>query len=212
MIIYGTYVVGDDGTKMGHEERAGAPVLSRRNIITLDFPGPAAAVCQLRPAGTSAPDPFTTDRFVVRRELAPADSGVPMMLRVRVLDAVDRPLPNAVLEIVHPAPDPAAPTLHGAQLTDPHGYAEFKTVFPGWSADRPAGLDVTLHLAGTRDTGRFHFPAQVTAQVAALPGYRANPSPPPPPDQPAGILHVVPRDRYDLTAGLLATINAVTDR
>ncbi|GAA4586366.1 hypothetical protein BJY16_007887 [Actinoplanes octamycinicus] len=194
---------------MGHEERTGAPVLSRRNIITLDFPGPVPAVCQLRPAG---PDPFPTDRFVVRRELAPAHTGVPMMLRVRVLDAVDRPLPGAVLEVVHRAPDPAAAALHGAQVTDPHGYAEFKTVFPGWSAEQAAGIDVTLHLAGTRDTGRFHFPSQVTSQVAVLAAYRANPGPLSPPDQPAGIPHVVPRDRYDLAAGLLATINAVTER
>ncbi|BCJ40308.1 hypothetical protein GCM10010168_31670 [Actinoplanes ianthinogenes] len=192
---------------MGHEERAGAPVITRRSIITLDFPGPVPAICQLRPAG-----PMATDRFVVRRELAPADAGVPMMLRVRVLDAVDRPLPGAILEISHHAPDASAAALHGAQLTDPHGYAEFKTVFPGWSSEQPAGIAVTLHLAGSRDVGRFHFPAQVTGQVAELAGYEGNPSPLPPPVLPAGILHVVPRDRYDLTAGLLATINAVTDR
>jgi hypothetical protein len=192
---------------MGHEERAGAPVMSRRSIITLDFPGPVPAICRLRPAAAAAPD-----RFVVRRELAPADAGVPMMLRVRVLDAVDRPLPGAVLEIAHQAPDPSAALLCGAQVTDPHGYAEFKTVFPGWSADAAAGIDVLLHLAGSRDAGRFHFPAQVTTQVADLAAYRENPAPLPPPEQPAGILHVVPRDRYDLSAGLLATISAVTDR
>ncbi|KUL27933.1 peptidase associated/transthyretin-like domain-containing protein [Actinoplanes awajinensis] len=192
---------------MGHEERAAAPVMNRRAVITLDFPGPVPAICQLRPAPAAA-----GDRFVVQRELAPAGSGVPMMVRIRVLDALDRPLPGAVLEISQRAPEPSAPDLCGAQMTDPHGYAEFKTVFPGWDADLPAGFDVTLYLAGARDTGRFHFPAQVTGQVATLPAYRRNPAPLPPPEQPAGIMHVVPRDRYDLAAGLLATISAVTDR
>ncbi len=135
-----------------------------------------------------------------------------MMLRVRVLDAVDRPLPGAVLEISHRLPEPSVPPVRGAQVTDSYGYAEFKTVFPGWDTHRPAGIDVTLHLAGSRENGRLHFPAQVTEQVAALAEYRDNPAPLPPPEEPAGITHMVPRDRYDLTAGLLATVNAVTDR
>src|SRR5690349_10919407 len=138
---------------MGHEEYATAPVISRRSIITLDFPGPVPAICRLRPAG-----PATESRFVVRRELAPADTGIPMMLRIRVLDTVDRPLPGAILEISHRAPDPSTPPATGAQVTDPHGYAEFKTVFPGWDTELPAGIDVTLHLAGSRDDGRLHFP------------------------------------------------------
>ncbi len=192
---------------MGFEERSTTPVMSRRNIITLDFPGSMPAICRLGPV-----DSASESRFVVRRELAPADAGIPMMLRVRVLDAVDRPLPGAVLEVSHRAPDPSGPMLCGAQVTDPHGYAEFKTVFPGWEADIPAGIDVTLYLAGSRDAGRLHFPAQVTTQVAGLPAYRGNPAPPPPPQPPAGIPQVVPRDRYDLTAGLLATISAVTER
>ncbi|WP_436530238.1 hypothetical protein [Actinoplanes sp. HUAS TT8] len=134
------------------------------------------------------------------------------MLRIRMLDAVDRPLPGAVLEISHLAPDPSDPLVCGAQVTDPHGYAEFKTVFPGWSPDTPAGIDATLYLAGSRDTGRFHFPAPVMTQVAALPPYHGNPAPLGPPPEPAGIVRVVPRDRYDLVAGLLATITAVTER
>jgi hypothetical protein len=192
---------------MGHEEYTIAPVMSRRNIITLDFPGRVPAICRLWPAEST-----TENQFVVRRELAPADTGVPMMLRIRVLDTADRPLPGAILDISHRAPDPSAPPAWGAQVTDPHGYAEFKTVFPGWDTELPVGIDVVLYLAGTRDSGRFHFPAQLTAQVAALPSYRNNPAPPAPPQPPAGIPQLVPRDRYDLTAGLLATISAVTAR
>jgi hypothetical protein len=191
---------------MAFEERATAPVRSRRSIITLDFPGAVPAICQLHPGSLT-----TETRFAVRRELAPADAGVPMMLRVRVLDAVDRPLPGGVLEISHRAPGPADPLLSGAQVTDPHGYVEFKTVFPGWSASEPPGIDVTLYLAGSRDCGRLHFTGQVITQVAELPSYRENPRPIAPPLPPAGFPQVVPRDRYDLTAGLLATISAVTD-
>ncbi|GIF15837.1 hypothetical protein [Actinoplanes teichomyceticus] len=192
---------------MGHEERTTAPVISRRSIITLDFPGSEPAICRLRPESSAG-----GDRFVVQRELSPADAGVPMMLRVRVLDTVDRPLPGAVLEVTHRSPAPSTPPLRGAQVTDPHGYAEFKTVFPGWDAEHPPGIDVCLHLGGSRAGGRFHFPAQVTAHVARLSSYRENPVPTPPPNPPAGILHIVPRDRYDLAAGLLASITAITDR
>ncbi|MFI1988748.1 hypothetical protein [Actinoplanes sp. NPDC020271] len=192
---------------MGSEDRSTAPVLSRRTIITLDLPGTMPAICRLEPA-----EPGPEERFVVRRELAPADAGIPMMLRVRVLDAVDRPLPGAVLAISHRAPGAAGPLLHGAQVTDPHGHAEFKTVFPGWEPGVPAGIDLTLYLAGSRDTGRLHFPGPLTTQVAALPAYRGNPEPLSPPPAPTGIPRVVPRDRYDLTAGLLVTISAVTER
>lgn len=191
---------------MGSEERSTAPVMNRRSIITLDFPGSMPAICPLSPIESAS-----ENRFVVRRELAPSDAGVPMMLRIRVLDAVDRPLPGAVLEISHLSPSPADPLLCGAQVTDPHGYAEFKTVFPGWTSEQPTGIDVTLYLAGSRDGGRLHFPGPVVTQVAALPPYHENPAPPPPPQTPTGLVRVVPRDRYDLTAGLLATISAVTD-
>ncbi|GIF03276.1 peptidase associated/transthyretin-like domain-containing protein [Actinoplanes siamensis] len=192
---------------MGHEERAAAPVLNRRGIVTLDLPGQAPAICRLSPV-RAAPD----RRFTVRRELAPATGGVLMMLRIRVLDAAGRPLPGAVLEITHRPPSAPGEPLRGAQVTDPHGYAEFKTVFPGWDAEQPAGMDLLLHLAGARDGGRLDFPGQLAVQIAALPPYRRNPAPVPPPGPRAGIPQVVPRDRYDLSAGLLATINAVTGR
>ncbi|MEV6350811.1 hypothetical protein [Actinoplanes sp. NPDC051851] len=133
------------------------------------------------------------------------------MLRIRAVDGRGRPLPGATLEVAHAAAAAREPGLRGAQVTDPHGYAEFKTVFPGWSATRTVAVEVALFLAGTVHVGVLAFPETVIAQVAGLPAYRGNPVAHSP-AEPAGVLHVVPRDRFDLNTGLLATITTTIDR
>ncbi|MER5257638.1 intradiol ring-cleavage dioxygenase [Streptomyces sp. NPDC002855] len=44
--------------------------------------------------------------------------------------------------------------LRGTQLTDKHGYVEFKTVFPGWYQGRAVHIHTKVHVGGTMtDTG-----------------------------------------------------------
>ncbi|MEU4428695.1 hypothetical protein AB0F81_49485 [Actinoplanes sp. NPDC024001] len=155
---------------------------------------------------------------LVRRDIAGDRPGVPLMLRVRLLDALSgEPVTRAVLGIEHDAPD-GETLLRGAQPTDPQGYAEFRTVHPGWRAGEAVHLRAEVHLGGylagggsVAHTGRLYFPEPLVAQVADLPPYRdRSPARTPNEDDPetitGGMLNVVPRDRFDVAAGLLAGI------
>jgi len=145
---------------------------------------------------------------LVRRDIAGDEPGVPLMLRVRVLHAVSGfPVPAAVVDIRHRLPTGSG-ELRGAQVTDTEGYAEFRTVHPGRVPGQPVQINTAVHvggiLAGGRAltyTGPLIVPEQIARQVA--PGLT-------PADEPhpatGGMLNVVPRDRFDVTAGLLATI------
>ncbi|WP_430784412.1 hypothetical protein [Actinoplanes sp. G11-F43] len=104
---------------------------------------------------------------------------------------------------------PGAPhELRGAQVTDADGYAEFRTVHPGRVAGEPVRIDAAVHVGGILAGGRavtyagpLFLPEQIAAEVA--PG----PAPTTAPDlTTGGAIHVVPRDRFDLSAGLLATV------
>lgn len=208
---------------MRDDETGSTPVISRRETVTA-LPGarraePPAPACLLLPtAGQTHHLPLE----LVRRDIAGDHPGIPLMLRVRVLTAgTGRPVAGAVLDIRHC--DALGRTgeetrVRGAQMTDAQGYAEFRTVHPGWQAGQAVHIIAAVHvggyLAGGRSvahTGRLYFPEQLTAQVAQLPPYRAIRAPRTPcDDDPArtagGMLHVVPRDRFELSSGLLATI------
>jgi protocatechuate 3,4-dioxygenase beta subunit len=154
---------------------------------------------------------------LVRRDIAGDRPGVPLMLRIRVLDAVHgTPVSAAVVDIQHRAattgdqsPDADGPAeLRGAQVTDADGYAEFRTVHPGREPGQPVHISTSVHvggyLAGGRTVtyaGRLYIPEQIAAQVAAGLSPAEDPQP-----TDGGMLTVVPRDRFDLTAGLLATV------
>ncbi|MFC4065463.1 hypothetical protein [Actinoplanes subglobosus] len=130
------------------------------------------------------------------------------MLRIRVVDAFDgTPVTAAVVDLRH-RDATGDDELRGAQVTDPDGYAEFRTVHPGREPGKPVQIAASVHVGGYLAGGRtvtysgpLYVPEQIAGQVAA--------GLPPTDDlQPTagGPLHVVPRDRFDLTAGLLATI------
>ncbi|MEV6300486.1 hypothetical protein AB0M02_13855 [Actinoplanes sp. NPDC051861] len=150
---------------------------------------------------------------LVRRDIAGDRPGVPLMLRVRVLDAATGdPVTAAVLDVRHR--DATGETiLRGAQVTDAEGYAEFRTVHPGWLPGRAVHLSAEVHvggcLAGGRSVahaGRLYVPEPVASQVAKLAPYCDIPAPRTSTDGKAGQLLVVPRDRFDVSAGLLATM------
>ncbi|MEV4278265.1 hypothetical protein [Actinoplanes xinjiangensis] len=146
------------------------------------------------------------------------------MLRIRVLDAFDAtPVAAAVVDLRHREPTGNG-ELRGAQVTDSDGYAEFRTVHPGREPGKPVQITASVHvggyLAGGRTTtysGPLYIPEQIAGQVTG--GLPPTEDPPSNTGGPlhstvggplhstvGGPLHVVPRDRFDLTAGLLATI------
>ncbi|MEU8661884.1 hypothetical protein [Actinoplanes philippinensis] len=130
------------------------------------------------------------------------------MLRIRVLDAVDAaPVASAVVDLRHREPTGDG-ELRGAQVTDSEGYAEFRTVHPGREQGQPVHITTSVHvggyLAGGRTvtyTGLLYIPEQIAGQVVAGLPPAEDPEP-----TTGGPLHVVPRDRFDLSAGLLATV------
>src|SRR5262249_46738953 len=72
--------------------------------------------------------------------------------------------------------------LRGVQLTDPHGVAEFVTIYPGWYAGRTIHIHLKSHIGGqagtsqylgghVSHTGQIFFPEDVTAQIAAMEPY-----------------------------------------
>ncbi|MEU4557684.1 hypothetical protein AB0F72_04810 [Actinoplanes sp. NPDC023936] len=156
---------------------------------------------------------------LVRRDIAGDHPGLPLMLRLRVLDENSGdPVTGAVIDIRHC--DALARTqVRGAQLTDKNGYAEFRTVHPGWHPDEPVHIAVEVHvggyLAGGRSvahTGRLGFPESLTAEVAQLAPYRGIRTPRAVSREHAGTLTVVPRDRFHLASGLLASIVVAVTR
>ncbi|MBB2943973.1 protocatechuate 3,4-dioxygenase beta subunit [Actinoplanes lutulentus] len=150
---------------------------------------------------------------LVRRDIAGDHPGVPLMLRIRVLgDESGDPVVGAVLDIRHC--DALGRTqVRGAQMTDHQGYAEFRTVHPGWLPDEPVHIAAEVHvggyLAGGRSiahSGRLYLPESLAAQVAQMPPYRNIRTTRAVDDEHASTLHVVPRDRFHLASGLLASI------
>ncbi|GID52196.1 hypothetical protein Aco03nite_006000 [Actinoplanes couchii] len=146
---------------------------------------------------------------LVRRDIAGDRPGVPLMLRIRVLHAASHlPVTAAVVDLRHPAPAAPAAELRGAQVTDVDGYAEFRTVHPGRIPGEPVRIDASVHVGGILAGGRavtyagpLFVPEQIAGQIT--PGPAGDPDPHP---IAGGPLTVVPRDRFDLAAGLLATI------
>ena len=176
----------------------------------------AAYACTLAPeVSTGPPSP-------PRRDLGPDGAGVPLMLRLRVLDAnTCVGLEGVILEVRHCDAYGRHPSFHhGAQATDARGYAEFRTLFPGWYANRAVHVQVRAHTGHDRlmHTGQLYFEEPLTRDIAALTPYRENPTPratigqdPDLASGAVGLLTVVPRDRYRPQDGLLGRITVAVD-
>ncbi|HWS34732.1 MAG TPA: hypothetical protein VN408_18570 [Actinoplanes sp.] len=186
------------------EESGGTPVISRP-VPRPAHRGPQPA--HLPPAVPGLRPDLPLD--LVRRDIAGDRLGVPLMLRIRVLHAASHlPVTAAVVELRHQDPAGAPAELRGAQVTDVEGYAEFRTVHPGRIPGEPVRIDTAVHVGGILAGGRtvtyagpLFVPEQIAGQIA--PGPAAAPDPH---TAGGGELTVVPRDRFDPTAGLLATV------
>lgn len=76
--------------------------------------------------------------------------------------------------------------LRGVQLTDRHGVAEMRTVYPGWYQGRAVHFHVKVHVSGTvvgtkyqgghvSHTGQLYMPEAKNVEIARLEPYRSNP-------------------------------------
>ncbi|MEU1409190.1 intradiol ring-cleavage dioxygenase [Streptomyces sp. NPDC005728] len=161
--------------------------------------GPAprlVAACVLTPEQTEGP--YYLDLETVRKDITEGKAGVPLTLRVTVVDSTTcAPLPGTAVDIWHcdalgiysgyvaGGSTPDTTFLRGVQLTDASGVAEFTTVYPGWYVGRALHIHVKTHAGGTvsngkyrgghvSHTGQLYFPETYNTRVAALTPYRNN--------------------------------------
>jgi len=146
--------------------------------------GPAAVAaglvtCVLAPEQTEGP--FYLDDQKVRRNITEGRPGVPLTLRLTVLDVrTCRPIKGASVDIWHcdaagaysgTGADADERFLRGVQRTDAKGVATFRTIYPGWYPGRTVHVHVMVHVGGNVvHTGQLYFPDALTDTV-----YRRSP-------------------------------------
>jgi protocatechuate 3,4-dioxygenase beta subunit len=115
-----------------------------------------AVTCVLTPEQTEGP--FYIPRERVRRNITEGRRGVPLALRVLVVDASTcRPIKRAAVDIWHRDAAGAysgvggqrnRTFLRGIQRTNAQGVAVFQTIYPGYYQGRTEHIHVKVHLGG----------------------------------------------------------------
>src|SRR2546423_9191093 len=149
-------------------------------IAESDGAGPAAVAsgavsCVLTPEQTEGPYYIAGEKL--RRDITEGRPGVPLLLRLRVVDASTcRPIRRAAVDIWHAdalgvysgfgSGARSRTFMRGIQKTDANGLARFRTVYPGWYQGRTVHIHVKVHLAGNVvHTGQLYFPDSLTDKV-----------------------------------------------
>ncbi|WP_329116595.1 intradiol ring-cleavage dioxygenase [Streptomyces sp. NBC_01465] len=126
--------------------------------------------------------PYYLDGALVRKDITEGKSGVPLTLRLTVVDATDgcTPVPKAAVEIWHcdawgyysgfttANPGGSAPAesedgstaddatyLRGYQIANANGVVKFETIMPGWYTPRTAHIHVKVHTGGEKEDGTY---------------------------------------------------------
>ena len=140
--------------------------------------GPAAVApglvsCVLTPEQTEGPYFLEGDK--VRRNITERRPGVPLTLRLTVLDvSTCKPIRNAAVDIWHcdasgtysGVQGDTGSFLRGIQRTNAKGVAVFQTIYPGWYQGRTVHIHVKVALGGNVvHTGQLYFSDKVTDAV-----------------------------------------------
>lgn len=142
--------------------------------------------------------PFAIEQPPVRADLAMGQPGMPLQLRLRILNAFScQPLPDARVSIWHSNADgmysavenvvlsgDGQPTgekvdhrdknwLRGAQVSDKDGLVVFNTIVPGWYFPRPTHIHLQVFPPdfGEVATTQFYLPDAVCDKVYATEPY-----------------------------------------
>ncbi|MGN9755565.1 intradiol ring-cleavage dioxygenase [Streptomyces sp. SD31] len=126
--------------------------------------------------------PYYLDNALVRKDITEGKSGVPLTLRLTVVDATDgcTPVPGAAVEIWHcdawgyysgyttANPGGSAPAesedgstandntyLRGYQIANANGVVKFETIFPGWYTPRTCHIHLKVHTGGQKEDGTY---------------------------------------------------------
>ena len=149
----------------------------------------AAPDCVLMPELTEGP--YYLDLDLVRSDLTEGRPGLPLDLRVNVVDAGScEPIEGAAVDVWHCDAEGAYSGVQGAegetfcrgvQMTDGNGTAEFRTVFPGWYTGRAVHIHLKVAADGDQThTGQLFFDPETLSAVYAAEPYAARGEP----DQP----------------------------
>jgi protocatechuate 3,4-dioxygenase beta subunit len=149
----------------------------------------AAPDCVLMPELTEGP--YYLDLDLVRSDITEGRPGLPLDLRVNVVDAGScEPIEGAAVDVWHCDADGAYSGVQGAegetfcrgvQVTGADGAAEFRTVFPGWYTGRAVHIHVKVAADGdATHTGQLFFDPETLSAVYAAEPYAARGEP----DQP----------------------------
>ncbi|HEX4746822.1 MAG TPA: intradiol ring-cleavage dioxygenase [Gaiellaceae bacterium] len=172
----------------------GASVLGARELLDADEAdaagnGPAAVAsglvtCILAPEQTQGP--YYLDHAVVRRNVIDGKPGVPLTLRLTVVDASTcKPVKSATVEIWHcdaagvysGVQGDSGMFLRGVQRTDARGLALFRTIYPGWYPGRTVHIHTMVHIGGNVvHTGQLYFSDAVTDAVYIRSPYNRRPN------------------------------------
>ncbi len=139
--------------------------------------------CVLAPEQTEGP--YYIDDAAVRRNVREGKPGVPLRLRLSVVDASTcKAVKGAAVEIWHcdaagaysGVQGDGAMFLRGVQRTDAKGLAVFDTVYPGWYPGRTVHIHTMVHIGGNVvHTGQLYFPDAVTDAVYKRSPYSRRP-------------------------------------
>jgi protocatechuate 3,4-dioxygenase beta subunit len=134
-----------------------------------------AVACVLTPEQTEGPYYIAGEKY--RRDITEGRAGVPLSLRLRVVDASScKPIRGAAVDIWHAdalgvysgfgTGANSRTFMRGIQRTDANGLARFRTVYPGWYRGRTVHVHVKVHVAGSVvHTGQLYFPDSLTDRV-----------------------------------------------
>jgi protocatechuate 3,4-dioxygenase beta subunit len=160
--------------------------------------GSAAVQCVLTPEATEGP--YYIPDHVTRRDITGHRPGLPLALKIAVLDASTcRPIEGADVEVWHAdaggvysgfggstAPGPggrATPNnskrfLRGHQRSDSHGRVLFDTIYPGWYPGRAPHIHLKVHVGGSVvHTGQIFFSDRFSRAVYKTSHYRGHGQP-----------------------------------
>jgi protocatechuate 3,4-dioxygenase beta subunit len=157
---------------------------------TSDGAGPAAVAsgavsCVLTPEQTEGPYYISGEKL--RRDITEGKPGVPLLLRLKVVDASTcRPIKGAAVDVWHAdalgvysgfgSGARSRTFMRGIQRTDRNGLARFRSVYPGWYQGRTVHIHVKVHVAGNVvHTGQLYFLDRMTDKVFRRKPYSRRP-------------------------------------
>ncbi|HEY5712103.1 MAG TPA: intradiol ring-cleavage dioxygenase [Allosphingosinicella sp.] len=138
----------------------------------------AGTACPVTPRQTQGP--FYFDPRLVRQDLAEGKPGVPLVLRLQIVEAgACAPVPRARVDLWHcdasgvysgydSERSNGQRWLRGTQFADADGVVAFRTLYPGWYEGRAPHIHVKAMLPDGRElVSQLYFPDALSDQLYA---------------------------------------------